>query len=343
MSSLFSCVFTTDGRTAPTAAQGDFDVVFFADTGLIGRLDGLATGTEQVRDEIAALDPTLLLGGGDYAYFRTDKRFGDLDATIDAWFDQWAPVLSQAPFMTTYGNHEVAPSLEEGFDFWRDRFAQPQDASFQNGEYFSFDVGNAHFVSIMLTGDTNTLTQAELDWIENDIMTAQSAGADWIIPYMHASPYSGGTNHPDNLGARDQLAPLFESLNVDLVLTAHDQSYQRTFPLMDGSSTLSPTTNVPTSTDLGTYYTETDGVVWMKVSPGGKLSNINSDFSQWMTEPQPDYVAVRDNTMHHYSLLSFDDAGTLTAETYGVVGDGSTPIVVDSFQFILGADPDTLL
>jgi hypothetical protein len=69
--------------------------VFFADTGLIGRLDGLATGTAQVRDEIAALDPTLLLGGGDYAYFDTDKRFGDLNATIDAWFDQWAAPLSQ--------------------------------------------------------------------------------------------------------------------------------------------------------------------------------------------------------------------------------------------------------
>jgi hypothetical protein len=38
----------------------------------------------------------LLLGGGDYAYFDTDKRFGDLNATIDAWFDQWALPLSQA-------------------------------------------------------------------------------------------------------------------------------------------------------------------------------------------------------------------------------------------------------
>jgi Malectin domain/Purple acid Phosphatase, N-terminal domain/Bacterial Ig domain len=76
--------------TAPGREQGDFDVVFFADTGLIGRLDELATGTAQIRDEITALDPTLLLGGGDYAYFDTDKRFGDLNSTIDAWFDQWA-------------------------------------------------------------------------------------------------------------------------------------------------------------------------------------------------------------------------------------------------------------
>ena len=115
-----------DAWTAPGPEQGDFDAVFFADTGLIGRLDGLATGTAQVRDEIAALDPTLLLGGGDYAYFDTDKRFGDLNSTIDAWFDQWALPLSQAPFMTTYGNHEVVHG--EGFDDWHDRFPQPDQS-----------------------------------------------------------------------------------------------------------------------------------------------------------------------------------------------------------------------
>jgi hypothetical protein len=44
----------------------------------------LAVATAEIHDKIAALDPTLILGGGDYAYFDKDKRFGTLDATIDA-------------------------------------------------------------------------------------------------------------------------------------------------------------------------------------------------------------------------------------------------------------------
>ena len=108
----------TDGNgwspaaTARTAPRGPaaFDAVFFADTGIAGRTDGLASGTQQVIDEIGKLDPLVLLGGGDYAYFDKDKRFGTLDATIDAWFNQMAPVASRAPMMLAYGNHEADPA-----------------------------------------------------------------------------------------------------------------------------------------------------------------------------------------------------------------------------------------
>jgi hypothetical protein len=325
-----------DARTAPEAGDGDFTAVYFADTGLIGRNDGLATGTAQVRDEIAALDPTLLLGGGDYAYFNTDKRFGTLEATIDAWFDQWSGPLSQAPFMSTYGNHEVI--LGEGFQQWNDRLPQPEP-SFDGGRYYSYDVAGVHFVSIYLGVETQSLSAAALNWIEADIEAAKAAGAEWIIPYMHAAPYSGGTNHPDALTARNQLAPRFEDLGVDLVLSSHDQSYLRTFPLVNGSRTISPTTNVPTTSDLDTYYTESDGVIWMKTSPGGKESNLNGAFSDWQQTPPPAYVAVRDNAMHHYAQLSFDDAGSLTVEVWGVTGDGSDPVLVDDFEIIKGERP----
>ncbi|MCL5778083.1 Ig-like domain-containing protein [Limibaculum sp. FT325] len=324
-----------DVTTAPaTDSGGVFDLVFFADTGLIGREDGLATGTAQVRDEIAALDPTLLLGGGDYIYYSTDKRFGDLEASIDAWFDQWQDPLGQAPFMTVYGNHEVF--LQEGFDQWRDRFPQVETGAIEGGRFHSFDVGDVHFTMILMAREQDGLTATQLAWIEADILAAQARGADWVIPVMHASPYSDGTNHGDALEARDQLAPLFESLGIDLVLTTHDQSYLRTFPLVNGSSTLSASTNVPTSTDLSTYYTESDGVVWMKVSPGGKLSNINGSFSDWETEPAPAYTAVRDNTLHHYAHLSFDGDRSLSVEVLGVVGNGEEPVVVDSFTFFAG-------
>ena len=54
-------------------------------------------------------------------------------------------------------------------------------------------------------------------------------------------------------------------------------------------------------------------------------------------------MAVRDNTMHHYAHLSFDDAGTLSVEVLGVTGDGSAPVLVDDFELVKGERPGAAL
>lgn len=319
-------------NTAPAPGPADFDAVYVADTGLVGRSDGLATGTQQVVDEIAALDPDLVLLGGDYAYYNTDTRYGSLDATIDAWFDQMQPVGSQAPMMVSYGNHEIL--LGEGFEFWAPRFATP--AGFDGRRFYSFDVGDVHFVSIFAVSDTAGLTSSALQWIEQDMQAARQAGQRWIVPFFHVSPFSDGKNHPSNLKLREQLGPIFERQDVKVALSSHDQSYERTFPL-----TGVPATNTPTSTGKRCYTME-DGVTWVKVSPGGKLSNKNQSFSQWATNPAPRWTAYRDNTAHHFSRLSVSASGTLRLDTYAVSGNGAPPAVIDTFEYRAGGCPAEL-
>lgn len=87
-------------RTAPRAG-GAFEAVFVADTGLDGRPDGLSTGTREVVAAVAELNPMVVLWGGDGAYYDTDKRFGTLDRTIDAWFSMVMPFAAKAPVMPT--------------------------------------------------------------------------------------------------------------------------------------------------------------------------------------------------------------------------------------------------
>ncbi len=319
--STWSTVYTA--KTAPAPGPADFDAIYVADTGLVGREDGLATGTQQVVDEIAALSPDVVLLGGDYAYYNTDKRYGTLDASIDAWFNQMQPIGSRSPMMPTYGNHEVL--LDEGFEFWAPRFATP--TGFDGRRFYSFDVGDVHFVSLLAVTETNGLSSSALAWIEDDIEAAQAAGQRWIVPFFHVSPFSDGTSHPSNLGLREQLGPLFERLGVKIAIASHDQSYERTFPLVDV-----PAANTPTSTGKR-CYTMDDGVTWVKVSPGGKLSNKNGDFSGWRTEPPPSWTAFRDNTMHHFSRLVVSAEGVMRLDTYGVVGDGTPPVVVDTFEY----------
>jgi Purple acid Phosphatase, N-terminal domain/Calcineurin-like phosphoesterase len=313
--------------TAPPTGPADFDVIYFADTGLVGREDGLATGTKQVVDEIAALNPLLVLPGGDYAYFNTDKRYGTLENTIDAWFNQVQPIASSSPMMPTYGNHDVL--LEEGFLPWANRFPTPK--GWKGRRAYSFDVGDVHFISVFAVNERNPLAAEQVSWLENDIATAKAAGRRWIIPYMHVSAFADGKNHPSDLNLRAQLGPIFERNGIKLVLSSHDQAYERTYPLTDiGAS------NTPTSTSMSCYEMS-DGVTWVKISPGGKLSSKNAGFSQFATNPPPAWTAYRNNTTHVFSKLSVRASGSVQLDTYGVKGDGTPPMVIDSFRYTTGS------
>jgi hypothetical protein len=324
----WSQVFET--CTAP-GKNGTIDFVFFADTGIIGRTDGLATGTKQVRDQIAKIDPLFVLGGGDYAYFDNDKRFGSLENTIDAWFNQEQPIAAEAPLMPAYGNHEVL--LGEGFTNWEQRFATPAGHTGPDGpnEDYSFDVGDAHFTSITAVFDRSGLDQATLDWIDQDLADAKARGQRWLIPYMHVPSFSDGTNHGQNVVLRGQLAPIFERYGVHLVIAAHTQNYERSYPLKDVTSA----SYTLTSHDPSCYTTQ-DGTVWMKVSPGGKLSNINGSFADFKHTPPPTWTAARDNKHHEYAHFTLSPSG-IGVTAFGVKGDGSTPVVIDRFHITTGS------
>lgn len=319
--SVWSKVYQS--QTAPAPGPQDFDAVFVADTGLVGRTDGLATGTEQVIAEIAALSPRLVLLGGDYVYFDTDKRFGTLERTIAAWFDQMAAVAGNTPMMPVYGNHEVV--LGEGFDTWVQYFPTPD--GWNNRRMYSFDVGDIHFVAVFGVDEFQTLPQDALDWLAADLAAASQQGQRWLIPFFHAAPFSDGKNHPSALTLQGQLGPVFEAAGVQVVLTAHDQSYERTYPLENV-----PADNTPTSTDRH-CYTLDDGVTWLKVAPGGKLSNISKGFSPWSSSPPPDWTVTRDNTLHHYAHLTVSSAGVLDVDIHGVAGNGAPPLRIDRVRY----------
>ena len=325
----WSEIFST--RTAPPTGPADFDIIYFADTGLVGRKDGLATGTKQVVDEIAAINPLLVLPGGDYAYYNTDTRYGALENTIDAWFNQVQPIASRSPMMPTYGNHEVV--LGEGYEPWANRFPTPE--GWNGRRAYSFDIGDVHFISVFAVYSSEPLTVDQVGWLENDIAAAKAAGRRWIIPYMHAPAFADGTNHPSNLKLRAQLGPIFERNGIKFVLCSHDQAYERTYPLTDIGAT-----NTLTSTSKSCYEMS-DGVTWIKISPGGKLSNLNKSFSSFATDPPPAWTAYRNNTTHVFSRLTVSASGSIQLDTYGVKGDGTPPVIIDTFKYSIDGCQDT--
>jgi predicted SAM-dependent methyltransferase len=307
-------------RTAPLGSA-DFRFAFFCDTGVAGRPGGNASGTREVIEAMVGDAPLFVLGGGDYAYADHDGRYAGAEQAIDAWFAQMQPLLARHPFMAQYGNHEIY--LGERFRDWAPHFCHPP--GFDESRNYSFRVGDAHFTALFVTG--NRLTPQQLAWLEADLAGARQSGCRWLIVYQHEPLFAHGRSHPANPEYRRWLAPLFERYGVDLHLSGHDQSYERTYPLLMAA-------HQPVRTSRARVrYRRGQGVVYAKVSPAGKKSDSGNDFSRF-TVPQQPFVACRDDSAHHYALVTVRACGELVMEVFGLAGDGSPRFLVDAFRIV---------
>lgn len=305
-------------RTAPDSVQAAYTFAFIADTGLHGRLDGNATGTRRIVEEVASMRPLFVLGGGDYAYANRDGRFRTNPQKVDAWFNQFELLIAGSAFMPQYGNHEV--SLDEKFEDWNPRFAYPMQGGV--GKSYSFDVGSVHFCAFFMVNDPPA--DSELQWLEMDLSQARAKGASWLIVYHHEPVYASGRSHPSKTAAAERIIPILEKYQVDLNLSSHDQNYERTFPLRGH-----PDAPVIQSRELRHYH-QGDGVIYCKISPSGKRSETGNRFSEF-TVPQQPFVAVRNSGIHHFGHFEVEGRQEIHVKIYGV-GEGGEPLqVIDTF------------
>ena len=114
---------------------------------------------------------------------------------------------------------------------------------------------------------------------------------------------------------------------VQVPLSGHDQNYERTYQLLRVSNNPTPTT---TSTDR---YEVGKGVIYAKVSPCGKMSEVRNDFSRFIAEQHP-LIALRDDTAHHYALVTVRGSRELAVNIYSVLGDGMPKRLLDSFYIV---------
>ena len=114
--------------------------------------------------------------------------------------------------------------------------------------YYSFDYGNIHFVVLDSYETSRSTTGPMYMWCEDDLAATT---ADWVIAFWHHPAYSKGSHNSDTETAlvemRQNFLPLFESYGVDLVLSGHSHSYERTF-LLHGHYGLSSTFNTAAHT-----------------------------------------------------------------------------------------------
>lgn len=109
------------------------------------------------------------------------------------------------------GNHENARG---GTSLFNSNFTL-------NDTYYSFVYENALFLSLNTDGDI----EKQIKFIEDEV---QKNNKQWNIVFMHKGVYGGTHSYDaDVIELREQLTPVFDKNNIDLVLQGHDHTYQR--------------------------------------------------------------------------------------------------------------------
>ena len=182
---------------------------------------------------------------GDNAY--SDGTDSQYQAAV---FNMYPEMLRKSVLWPTLGNHDgsTANSATQTGPYY-DIFTLPKSGEaggLASGTeaYYSFDHGNIHFI-VLDSFETSRLPGwAMMTWLANDLTATTQ---DWVVAYWHHPPYSKGFHDSDTNAIETQMrqyaVPILEGHGVDLVLSGHNHSYERSF-LLDGhygtSDTLVP-------------------------------------------------------------------------------------------------------
>jgi chitodextrinase len=232
---------------------------------------------------------------GDNAYI--DGTDNEYQAAL---FDMYPTLLRQTVLWPTLGDRDghTADSASQSGPYY-DIFTLPKQGeaggvASGTEAYYSFDYANIHFIVLDSVETSRVPTGAMLTWLKNDLAATTQP---WVIAYWHHSPYSKGLHDFNSeirlREMRQNVLPILEKAGVDLVLSGHSGSYERSF-LIDGhygtSSTFDSATMLVDGGDgridgngayqksvvesaLGTVYAVTGG---SQRSSRSSISSLNS-------------------------------------------------------------------
>lgn len=182
-------------------------------------------------------DADFIAHGGDIVNYGAEPLYWRemLDSVDEYLFD--------LPILPVAGNHADAGWYSAGYEtfsrLFNIQFSDPETA--KNGLYYSLDYGPMHFIALrsndaLSAGVNGKIGQKQINWLYADVATARrNPEIKWIVVMMHEGPMylSGETYGPNNHQAqlRPQLMPIFDELDIDLVLYGHNHYYNSSYPL----------------------------------------------------------------------------------------------------------------
>jgi hypothetical protein len=316
--------------TFTTAAEsGPFRFTAFGD-------QGVGPHPVAVLNTIKALSPRFHLLAGDLCYADSSGQGGPgdvFDSTQwDVWLNQNDPLTSHLPWMIAPGNHEMEPGFaNHGYAGWLSRIAiggtsplaVPVASTFRYSSV-GFVGLDSNDVSFEIPANRGWTQGRQTSWLDSTLAALRADPTiDFIVAYMHASPYSTSDAHGSEGGIRDLWVPLFDKYEVDLVISGHNHCYERTQPLRAGAITAHATQSV--DSELGTTYI-TAGGGGQTLAPGFYPSGLSRVATPAGDELETAIWPVSDRT-GEYGALCADvvpstthDAPTLHLRAYNTNG-----------------------
>jgi Carbohydrate binding module (family 6)/Calcineurin-like phosphoesterase/Purple acid Phosphatase, N-terminal domain len=208
-----------------------------------------------------------------------------------AVFSMFKVMLRKTVLWPAFGNHDGygsngASQTGPYFDmFTLPANAQAGGVASGTEAYYSFDYANIHFICLESYDIDRSPNGTMMTWLQRDL----AANAQpWVIAYFHHPPYSKGSHDSDTeielIEMRQNALPILENAGVDLVLTGHSHSYERSY-LIDGHYGYSTTFTASMEKDggsgrpdgSGAYSKPTygmaphQGTVYLVAGTGGQL------------------------------------------------------------------------
>ena len=274
---------------------------------------------------------------GDNAYSSgTDSEY---QAAV---FNMYPGMLRKSVLWPTLGNHDGS-SANSGTQSgpYYNIFSLPKNGEaggLRSGTeaYYSFDYGNIHFVVLDSFDSDRSPNGAMMTWLSQDLAATTQ---DWLIAFWHHPPYSKGSHDSDSESAltdmRRNALPILEDHGVDLVLSGHSHSYERSF-LLDGH--------------YGTSSTLTSGMI---LDDGDGRETGNGAYQKPSLGPDPHRGAVyavagssgktsSGSLNHPVMVVSMSVLGSLVLDVDGNRLDAtflrSSGTVGDTFTILKGSD-----
>jgi len=283
--------------------------------------------TKDTIKNIISINPELII--------TTRDHVKDVNS-IKCWAEMSSPLKNKMKI--AIGNHDVEFSK-----------LYKQLVKYHNltNPYYSHDFRNIHFISLSTEHPFEEGSQ-QYEFIKNDLEKAsKNQTIDWIIVHNHKPLYSTRNDVDIAQELRDIYHPLFEKYNVDLVISSHNQYYERTYPLTNDyvthkSDKIETVTVYDQETDLEWIYTRTlennsiahnypnpnyynnpNGTIFLTVGTGGdKLKEI------LVSE---DYYVIQDEDDFGFLNLKLENNGT---KIVGEFHSNDANKIIDHFEIV---------
>jgi Calcineurin-like phosphoesterase len=260
--------------------------------------------TKKTINNILAVEPELIITTGDQV--KNEK-------SAACWIKMSEPIKDKMKI--AIGNHDA-----EFANIYK------QIVNYHNlkSPYYSHDFKNMHFIS-MSTEHPFEVGSTQYEFIKNDLeKSSTNSSIDWIIIHQHKPLYSTLQDKKEAEELRDTYQQLFQHYDVDLVISSHNQYYERTYPILfnENNEKKNDKSDAPQpiiAAQQQSKYPPTNGIIFLTVGTAGdELDSVTEN---------PYFYAVQESKFGFLNIKIQNNGNTLVGEF--LTNDGS---MLDYFE-----------